>query len=300
MRLLLLLLFASFICAPSAFAQLEVGNAGTVSIGSAVTPLSNRGLNTSIVGDSTVVIPGEYLYGLYTIATNGDEGSYGVYAESKGPNTQKSVGVRSEATGGTIFNMGVFSDVTGVAGAYSYGLYGNTDNQGTESYGVYARSTGGTGNSYGIYASGVTMAGYFSGDITVTGTVHELSDGRLKEEVAELGEQGIRAKLMQLSPKRYRMRHDAVRAGLRLNDREEYGLIAQELEAVVPELVSEIAVPADFDPETGEELAPAAAYKGVNYQGLIPLLLQVVQEQDAELARLRQALEKAGIAVEEE
>jgi len=36
------------------------------------------------------------------------------------------------------------------------------------------------------------------------------------------------------------------------------------------------------------------------HKGGIPLLLQVVQEQDAELVRLRQALEKAGSAVEEE
>ncbi|MEM1094954.1 MAG: tail fiber domain-containing protein [Bacteroidota bacterium] len=307
MPLLLLLLCTSFICAPSAFAQLEVGATGTIGIGSTTAPSTVRQLNLAMdaAGSSS-----GYYYGLYALSSNGFSGSYGVHAE--GRNGERAVGLRGNAEGGTVLNAGVFSTVEGVVGATNYGLHASTNAVGTTNYGLYGRSAGGatsfgvyarsdgSTNSYGLYAQGSTSAGYFVGDVTVTGTLYELSDARLKEQVVGLGERDVRAKVMQLAPKRYRMRQDVQAEGMRLNQRDEYGLIAQELEAVFPELVSEIAVPADYDPETGEELAPAATYKGVNYQGLIPLLLQVVQEQDAELTRLRQALEAAGIAVGDE
>jgi len=310
MRLLLLSLFTSFICAPSAFAQLEVGTAGTISIGN-LSPNTTRQLYLKKDAENAV----GYHYGIFAISESGGAGSFGVLGE--GIDGQGAVGLRGKASGGTDFSAGVYGTAVGEAesipgvaakaysfygnttgaATFSYGLYALDSSTGGTSYGVYARSSDHSANSYGIYAKGNTYAGFFSGDVHSTGTITP-SDTRFKEDVVALGQRDVRTRLMQLSPKQYRIRETAETERLRMNGREEYGLIAQELEAVFPELVHEVRAPAEVDPETGEEVAPAMVYKGVNYQGLIPLLLQVVQEQDAELVRLRQALEKAGITVE--
>ena len=57
-----------------------------------------------------------------------------------------------------------------------------------------------------------------------------------------------------------------------------YGMVAQELEQVFPELVVEGVHPGDIDPETGEVGEPIL-YKGVKYVDMIPLLVQSIQEQ---------------------
>jgi len=58
------------------------------------------------------------------------------------------------------------------------------------------------------------------------------------------------------------------------------GFIAQEVEQVMPELVHPIDHPAGPD------------YKGVNTTDLIPFLVRMIQEQNAELDELTERLEK--------
>ena len=60
----------------------------------------------------------------------------------------------------------------------------------------------------------------------------------------------------------------------------QYGLIAQELEAILPSLVKSTFVPAVYD-TVGTLLHEGLAHKGVNYIGLIPILIAGHQEQQA-------------------
>jgi hypothetical protein len=64
---------------------------------------------------------------------------------------------------------GIYTITNGTGTGKRYGVYSNASN-GNENYGVYATSSGGT-NSYGIYAKGDTAAGYFAGNVTVTGNL---------------------------------------------------------------------------------------------------------------------------------
>ena len=94
----------------------------------------------------------------------------------------------------------------------------------------------------------------------------------------------------------------------------QFGLFAQELETVFPELVTEtpIFLPADSitvkdgkqwkripnpDKSTGA-LSPDSTFKAVDYISLIPVLIAAIQEQQKEIATLKTALADMGVLPE--
>jgi hypothetical protein len=172
----------------------------------------------------------------------------------------------------------------GAAGDGGYiGLRGRAQAGGSGTrIGVRADASGGNYN-YGIHASasGVnTIAGYFSGNVYVTGTVTQGSDLALKKNVKPLGQ--TLGKVMSLKPKSYEMNQEGHKS-MNLAPGTKFGLIAQEVQEVFPELVSEVAHPKD---DKSEPLK----LKGVDYLGLVPVLLKAVQEQQEEIESLRAEL----------
>ncbi|MCF6359233.1 MAG: tail fiber domain-containing protein [Cyclobacteriaceae bacterium] len=107
---------------------------------------------------------------------------------------------------------------------------------------------------------------YKNGNGTLAGTLTQLSDARLKQEVMPLA--ASLTKLRQLQGVHYKW--NAVRP----HDMEslQTGLIAQEIEKILPELVKEAS----------------DGYKSVNYVGLIPHLIEAVKELEAKNALLEQ------------
>jgi hypothetical protein len=93
-----------------------------------------------------------------------------------------------------------------------------------------------------------------SNDLTVSGDVVISSDARLKSNIESLG--STLPKLLQIDGKSYEMK-----------GKQKIGLLAQEIKEVFPELVSE---------DDNEMLA-------VNYQGLVPVLINALKEQDAKM-----------------
>ena len=90
-----------------------------------------------------------------------------------------------------------------------------------------------------------------SNDLTVSGDVVISSDERLKSNIVSLG--STLPKLLQIDGKSYEMK-----------GKQKIGVLAQEIKEVFPELVSE---------DDNEMLA-------VNYQGLVPVLINALKEQD--------------------
>lgn len=108
---------------------------------------------------------------------------------------------------------------------------------------------------------------HVDGNIEITGELTDASDARLKEDIRSLGDQGsLLEKIRAIDPVSFRMK----KAG---NGRTEFGVIAQQLETVFPELV--------FTQE-GE-----AGLKSVNYVGLIAPLIGAAQELDLRNEALR-------------
>ena len=106
---------------------------------------------------------------------------------------------------------------------------------------------------------------------TIYGTVVAPSDEKLKENVAPLEhEYDFTDKIMQLQPKSYRYISDSTQ-------KIHYGLIAQEVEKVFPELVYE-----HIDPNTSEST------KAVNYVEMIPILLLKIKDMQTQIDHLTQ------------
>ncbi|MEL6639003.1 MAG: tail fiber domain-containing protein [Bacteroidota bacterium] len=206
-----------------------------------------------------------------------------------------------------------------------YGIYNYVQDatSGSNKYGIYNYlEKSGTGTNYALWsgvADGTDYAGYFSGNVVVTGTVVDgMSDGRLKEGTKDLV--GALGMIAQLKPKSYRFKDNL---GIQLPEGLQYGLIAQELETVMPDLVTDFSVPGqpiyervaqpkaalpeaptDLSLSKSEKdqlaLAPTAtelvessqeivgyeaeqSYKAINYRALIPVLVGAVQEQQSQI-----------------
>jgi hypothetical protein len=156
---------------------------------------------------------------------------------------------------------------TGVYGSGKYGVYGYANVGGSIRYGIYGRALGGSTN-YGVYADG---------DLAYTGNLINASDIMFKQNINSFAALN---KLNQLQPKTFTYTSDSRYTHMNLPKGNHYGLIAQELETVFPELVSENVHPS-VEETRGERGGTEIHYKGVNYMELVPILVQAVKEQQA-------------------
>jgi hypothetical protein len=141
------------------------------------------------------------------------------------------------------------------------------------------------------------------------------SDERLKKNITDLN--SALTLVNKLHPKEYEFRQDQSLTRLNLPTGKRYGLVAQDLEQVIPVLVNEIPVPGGgklpagarlINEEPAEnsdpnELQTNESYKTVNYTELIPFLIRSIQELDSarrseaellrsEIAQLKEVIEK--------
>lgn len=121
------------------------------------------------------------------------------------------------------------------------------------------------------------------GDITATGTISSVSDARLKTNVVDLDDQS--GQLEKLLPVSYQYRQDPDFAALHLPEGDQFGLIAQELQKIYPELVQ---ANLNIGDGSGEK------YLTVNYSALIPILIKTMQEQQAQIDALNQQITESG------
>ncbi|MCB9042520.1 MAG: tail fiber domain-containing protein [Chitinophagales bacterium] len=183
-------------------------------------------------------------------------------------------------------------------GGYGYGVYGiggwrggNFVGQGAEytgtAYGIYASATSSgttTGTRYGVYAttSGTTTGNEYSvyaiGDAYCSGGSWTTSDRALKEDVKPLNNSLNLVK--KLKPTTYNYKHEGKLEEMNLPTERQYGFIAQELEQVVPELVRDVDFEFNVNTEARDDNY-TETFKGVRYDGLIPILTGAIQEQQS-------------------
>jgi len=216
---------------------------------------------TTAVDDPAII--GEHTLNTtsYGIGVRGIGGYYGVQGLSTVSGTGSRTGVRGNASGGST-NYGVYGYATGT----------------TANYGVYGYAAGGTTN----------YAGYFSGNVTVTGTFSNPSDKNLKKNINPLT--GSLKKVLNLQGVTYDWKSDQELIDFRKssdsNGKEEarkfnfpkgtqIGVIAQDVEKVLPELVQ----------TDGEGL------KSVDYIKIIPILIEAIKEQQKQIEKLSEELE---------
>lgn len=129
----------------------------------------------------------------------------------------------------------------------------------------------------GTGSVGIGTAPSASAKLDVAGTVKASaidynSDERLKQNITEITSSG--EIVNKLRPVSYFWNETGKKKGG--NTQLQYGLVAQEVEKILPNIVS-----TDND-----------GYKSVNYNELIPLLLQTVQEQGKKIEELQKAVQQ--------
>jgi hypothetical protein len=111
--------------------------------------------------------------------------------------------------------------------------------------------------------------------VGVTGNLYYGSDRKLKDNIKDL-DNNFLSKLTSLNPKSYYFKREQY-TGMSLPGDLHYGLIAQDVFRVFPNLVATLTSPAIID-TAGHEKFPATTYQSINYLGFIPILIQSVKE----------------------
>ena len=286
-------LFALLCCALFVSAQIKEFPNGNVGIG-----VGNNTLQSKfVIGNS----PGrsDFRFAMYTDNAT----TSGLYVERGTQRSTWAIGIYGDAgvTSGstTIGLQGTSRSLTPANTGRAYGVLGHVGNA-TDgyNYGVVGLLDGTVGGS-GIVGSvsGLDLrisgryAGYFIGNVKVTGTINGTlinnSDIRYKKNIKELSDVNKRAldKVLLLNPVEYNLNQiyeetasDTATVRYAYFDensqefqKKQFGLIAQEVQQIYPDLV--------YEGDNG--------YLGINYTGLIPILIQSIKELNEEVETLK-------------
>lgn len=256
------------------FAQLTVDTSGTVAIPSKLAITSDSDYGLSITRTGAYNSTNNFLFGANASVTN-----YG---------SAYNVGLCGTAYASTALGSGRAWGLKGHAGnstsGFNYGVGGSL--RGAQ---FGAGILGTTGVAESPYIPG-RFAGYFLGDVKVTGnlTANTLtsSDKRLKKNITSFSNTNTLEKVMLLNPVMYNLKQHyysqknssdtTTKAELYNEDSQvfkktHYGLLAQELQEIYPELVYE----------------DATGLLAIDYTGLIPILIQSIKELQEEVSSLK-------------
>ena len=257
----LLLILAS----TTTFAQLKVFNNGHATIGT-----------TTQINESEVTVGEDFIYSYpsgynFALHSRASSGSYciAVKGTTYAPTGATSIGVQGIANGGQ--------------SGYIYGVFGGINNYDKNGAGILGTLTQHTNiNVPGRYA------GYFYGPVMATDDVIApsfitLDDDRLKDNITVLSEtrQSALGDILNMNVIRYNYIDNpqdekgdsALAENLSVNANKEihYGLSAQELQKICPDLVKE-----------GQD-----GYLGIKYVELVPILIRSIQELKQELDEVK-------------
>lgn len=162
-----------------------------------------------------------------------------------------------------------------LTGKYSIGLYGEANGGSISNIGVY-----------GVASGSNAWAGYFDGDVFATN--YTTSDINLKQNIQDF--EDANTILSQLNPVRYNYK-TVEYPQLHLSTAPQIGLIAQDVEQVLPDAVRDTKSPVKYD-EFGTLIEESVEFKAVSYEKLIPVLVAGHQEQQAKIEELEAKLEE--------
>ena len=145
----------------------------------------------------------------------------------------------------------------------------------------------GAGNGITVAANEVKMSGSYTGSFSATGNITAYSsDERLKDNIAVISDP-IR-KLKSIGGYSYSWNEEAAMAvGFTPESKDEHGVIAQEIQKVIPDAVT--SAPFDTDEEgnskSGED------YLTVRYERIVPLLIEAIKDQQIQIDKLKKELQ---------
>ena len=234
---------------------------------------NNSGLYATALGGGTSAT-GEYSFasgyfsdaiGDLSVAMGNDTRATGYASTAMGRET-KAIGDYSIATGHTTIARDF---ATVVIGQYnSSGSSATSANSFSTSAPAFVIGNGTLGSLSDAFKVMFNGDATVSNDLTVSGDVVISSDARLKSNIVSLG--STLPKLLQIDGKSYEMK-----------GKQKIGVLAQEIQEVFPELVSE---------DDNEMLA-------VNYQGLVPVLINALKEQESKIINQQSQIDELKVLV---
>lgn len=282
MKKLLFSISLMMLMASNVSAQLKVNSNGKVTIAS---PDNLIPAKLVVGSDSTSSIMKSTDISIFSTSVAKDlvRNSYGIIGRAKALS-------RLSANQNQSIAIGVMGAADNSSSGYSYGVSGILANS-SRGAAIY-----GSDKSNGISISG-RYAGYFNGETFVNGSVMAKdfvtpSDSRLKANIESFNdEDGVLEKVQNLNVVSYNYVNnrnsqesidlltgetgaDANTSAIINNEedsRKHYGLLAQELQRIYPELVHK-----------GQD-----GYLGINYVELVPILIRSIQELKAELDEVK-------------
>ncbi len=227
---------------------------GTTNIAGSVTA-------TSFIGDGSQLtnLPSSSPFSLNTTSGTGIQSP----TNTASGNYSTAMGTGTSASGYVSTAMGTYTIASDrnslVIGQYN--LLGSTVTNSSEEFSeentAFVIGNGELVTSIGQINRSDALTVLFDGTTTIAGDLSINSDARLKANIISLG--STLAKVLQIDGKSYTMKKDE-------NKKQKIGVLAQDIEKVFPELVSE-----------------SNGVKSVNYQGLVPVLINALKEQDAKM-----------------
>jgi hypothetical protein len=229
-------------------------------------------------------------YGVYNNINNSGSGNhYGVYNVLSGAGTGQQRGFEVDITNtGDGNHYGLVADVTGGT-AVNYGSYSRAIAPGTTNYGIYAVAANATTNYAGYFVGQVAVAGnlnptanntYDLGttalrwqDVWCNRNAFNGSDFRLKKNIKTTS-YGLK-EILKIRPVSYQWKD---------NDRTDLGFIAQEIKEILPDIVME-------SKDSMNTLL-------MNYNGVIPVLVKAVQEQQTQIELQNEIITKQAVLLE--
>jgi hypothetical protein len=145
-------------------------------------------------------------------------------------------------------------------------------------------NSGGYSTAIGIRSS---LATAFFNSITSTGDITAYSsDARLKENVVKI--KNAVDKVSQINGVYFSWKPEAEELGLKIARPDEVGVLAQEIEKVLPEAV----YLAPFDQSDEDPLVSKSGerYLTVKYEKIVPLLIEAIKEQQAKISSLEERI----------
>jgi len=241
--------------------QLGLGSAGEYQINNANNSSTALIVTTNGSGDA----------GDFTASGNG----YGVYAQSANNYAVYGICTSSNADGGHFVANGSGNGVVGVSGS---GYGGNFSSNGS-GIGVYGESHSGDGGYFiadgsgsGLYATSSSgWAGYFAGKVTADYYYYN-SDARYKQNVRTLPH--ALDTVLALRGVSFDWRQNEF-PQMHFSKTHQLGFIAQEVEKVVPELVSK----------------DGKGMRSLDYIRVIPILVEAIKQQQQQIQASKAQIE---------
>jgi hypothetical protein len=292
-------------------------DAGAVQINNAGTNTTGLEVNSAVANSTAVLanVSGVGV-GFRAESTNAGNTFAAIQANTNSLGANNSAILGNNAGAGYGVSGQIPATATGAAGIYGsnlrttggYGVLGigfnGTVGQSSfgAGYGLYGSNSGTTGLGIGTYGVGFNgvygqttntatgWSGFFTADVGVDGTGYAIggwvnaSDRRLKSNIVPIKNALQQLSLIQGTHYTITTPTTLTNGEKSAQQREQFGVIAQDVELVFPELIKEKALFINQGDET--------VYKTVDYIQLVPVMIEAIKELNTEVERLKKELEE--------